>query len=93
MCISETGLQLPELEVWFQRASDVVRKLLRGDVDLGIVGNDMYQEIADQSDDLIVVHDALNFGHCHLGLGIPTHGRFTDINSLEQLREYVPVPV
>ena len=30
--------QLPGLEVWFQRASDVVRKLLYGDVDLGIVG-------------------------------------------------------
>lgn len=31
-------LQLPELEVWFQRATDVVRKLMYGDVDLGIVG-------------------------------------------------------
>lgn len=30
--------QLPELEVWFQRATDVVRKLMYGDVDLGIVG-------------------------------------------------------
>ncbi len=33
--------QLPGLEVWFQRASDVVRKLLYGDVDLGIVGADL----------------------------------------------------
>ena len=30
--------QLPGVEVWFQRASDVVRKLVYGDVDLGIVG-------------------------------------------------------
>ena len=29
---------LPAVEVWFQRASDVVRKLAYGDVDLGIVG-------------------------------------------------------
>lgn len=29
---------LPGVEVWFQRASDVVRKLVYGDVDLGIVG-------------------------------------------------------
>ena len=80
------ALQLPELEVWFQRATDVVRKLLRGDVDIGIVGNDMYQEIADRSEDLIVVHEALDFGQCHLGLGIPTLGKFANINSLADLR-------
>jgi hypothetical protein len=33
--------QIPALEVWFQRASDVVRKLRYGDIDLGIVGADM----------------------------------------------------
>lgn len=37
------AVQLPGLEVWFQRASDVVRKLVRGDLDLGIVGADMFQ--------------------------------------------------
>ena len=26
------------VEVWFQRATDVVRKLISGDVDIGIVG-------------------------------------------------------
>lgn len=35
--------------------------------------------------DLVVLHDALGFGGCHLGLGIPTGGRFTDINSLDAL--------
>ena len=34
--------QIPGLEVWFQRASDVVRKLRLGDIDLGIVGFDMF---------------------------------------------------
>ena len=29
------------MEVWFQRATDVVRKLLSGDIDIGIVGYDM----------------------------------------------------
>jgi ATP phosphoribosyltransferase len=37
-------MQLPGLEVWFQRASDVVRKIIEGDVDLGIVGYDMVCE-------------------------------------------------
>jgi ATP phosphoribosyltransferase len=78
---------LPGLEVWFQRASDVVRKLVYGDVDLGIVGYDMLAEVAgDGSDsDLVILHDALGFGGCHLGLGIPVGGRFAQIDSLDAL--------
>ena len=41
--VAAAAAQLPGLEVWFQRASDVVRKLVRGDLDLGIVGADMFQ--------------------------------------------------
>lgn len=37
--------QLPGLEVWFQRATDVVRKLMTGDIDIGIVGHDMLSEV------------------------------------------------
>lgn len=96
--------QLPGVEVWFQRASDVVRKLSYGDVDLGIVGYDMFAEISgagmvdgelgkkgkDNNNDivhgdLVVLHDALGFGGCHLGLGVPTGGRFAGIDTLEQL--------
>jgi ATP phosphoribosyltransferase len=36
--------------VWFQRATDVVRKLATGDVDLGIVGFDMLSELGDGND-------------------------------------------
>ena len=77
---------MPDLEVWFQRATDVVRKLLYGDVDIGIVGYDMFREIADKDPELVVVHDALGFGSCHLGLGVPTTGKFANINTLDQLR-------
>ncbi len=79
-------LQMPGVEVWFQRASDVVRKLMYGDVDLGIVGYDMFREIADSDPGLLVLHDSLNFGKCHLGLGIPTSGRFAGISSLQELK-------
>lgn len=37
-------LQLPNTEVWFQRPKDIVRKLLSGDLDLGIVGLDIVSE-------------------------------------------------
>lgn len=78
--------QIPGLEVWFQRASDVVRKLRYGDIDLGIVGGDMFVELADGDPDLIVVHEALDFGQCHLALGVPMTGKFADIQTLDQLR-------
>jgi ATP phosphoribosyltransferase len=38
---------MPGVEVWYQRASDVVRKLRLGDIDLGIVGYDMFSEIGE----------------------------------------------
>ena len=31
---------VPGMEVWFQRATDVVRKLISGDIDIGIVGKE-----------------------------------------------------
>ena len=78
--------QLPELEVWFQRATDVVRKLAYGDVDLGIVGADMVAEIGAGDPDLVVVHDGLRFGQCHLALGVPTTGRVAGVETLDDLR-------
>lgn len=38
------SMQLSNLEVWFQRPKDIVRKLLSGDLDLGIVGLDTVSE-------------------------------------------------
>ena len=79
--------QMPGMEVWFQRATDVVRKLMYGDVDLGIVGYDMLAEIGDGDSEIIILHDALGFGKCHLALGVPMSGRFAKINSLDALRD------
>ncbi|KAF2319916.1 hypothetical protein GH714_020470 [Hevea brasiliensis] len=53
--------QLSNLEVWFQRPKDIVRKLLSGDLDLGIVGFDTVSEYGKGNEDLILVHDALEF--------------------------------
>jgi len=70
---THTHTQIPNLEVWFQRASDVVRKLRYGDIDLGIVGYDMFAELADDDEDLIVVHDALDFGQVRPCVSTPGH--------------------
>jgi len=74
---------VPGMEVWFQRATDVVRKLLSGDIDVGIVGYDMLREIGDEDDELVVIHDALGFGSCHLAIAVPNS--WEDINSLPEL--------
>ena len=76
---------LPGLEVWFQRATDCVRKLSYGDIDIAIVGYDMFREVAADNDDLIVVHDALKFGKCHLALAVPKEGRWAQVTSYEDL--------
>ncbi|GAB2283567.1 ATP phosphoribosyltransferase 2, chloroplastic [Dionaea muscipula] len=76
---------LPNLEVWFQRPKDIVKKLLSGDLDLGIVGMDTVSEYAKGDEDLIIVHDALEYGDCRLSLAIPKYGIFENINSMEEL--------
>ncbi|KAG7645723.1 Histidine biosynthesis HisG C-terminal [Arabidopsis thaliana x Arabidopsis arenosa] len=79
--------QLPNTEVWFQRPKDIVRKLLSGDLDLGIVGLDIVGEFGQGNEDLIIVHEALNFGDCHLSLAIPNYGIFENIKSLKELAQ------
>ena len=74
---------VPGMEVWFQRATDVVRKLISGDIDIGIVGYDMLREIGNEDQDLVVVHDALGFGGCHLAVAVPQ--AWDDVESLRDL--------
>ncbi|KAK8629817.1 hypothetical protein V6N13_078643 [Hibiscus sabdariffa] len=79
--------QLSNVEVWFQRPKDIVRKLLSGDLDLGIVGLDTISEYGQGNEDLIIVHDALEYGDCRLSLAIPKYGIFENVNSLRKLAE------
>ncbi|KAG1362470.1 ATP phosphoribosyltransferase 2, chloroplastic [Cocos nucifera] len=80
-------MQLSNLEVWFQRPKDIVRKLQTGDLDIGMVGFDTVSEYGQGNEDLIVVHDALEYGACRLSLAIPKYGIFENINSLHELAE------
>lgn len=79
--------QVPNLEVWFQRPKDVVRKLVSGDLDLGIVGLDTVHEYGQGNEDLIIIHDALDFGDCRLSLAIPKYGIFENVNSIKDLAQ------
>ncbi|PWA35955.1 ATP phosphoribosyltransferase, catalytic domain-containing protein [Artemisia annua] len=79
--------QLSNVEVWFQRPKDIVRKLVSGDLDLGIVGLDTLSEYGQGNEDLILVHDALAYGDCRLSLAIPKYGIFEKINSVKELAQ------
>lgn len=79
--------QIPNLEVWFQRPKDVIRKLVSGDLDLGIVGLDTVYEYGQGNEDLIIIHDALDFGDCRLSLAIPKYGIFENVNSINDLAQ------
>ncbi|KAL6560693.1 ATP phosphoribosyltransferase 2, chloroplastic [Orobanche gracilis] len=77
--------QISNLEVWYQRPKDVVRKLVSGDLDLGIVGLDTVMEYGQGNEDLIIVHDALDYGDCRLSIAIPMYGIFENVNSMKEL--------
>ncbi len=74
---------IPELEVWFQRSDDIVRKVRHGDVDLGITGFDSVAEYGGDGNEVIVLHDALGFGECQLVLAVPDE--WDDVTSLDDL--------
>ncbi len=74
---------IPNLEIWFQRSADVVRKVRDGDVDLGIVGYDMVMEYQGHEDNVVVIHEALGYGKCHLSVAVPEDWR--DINAMSDL--------
>lgn len=79
--------QLSNLQVWFQRPKDIVKKLLSGDLDIGIVGFDTVSEHGQGNEDLIIVHEALDYGDCRLSLAIPKYGIFEKINSVKELAQ------
>ena len=53
-------------------------------------GYDMLREIGNEDEDLVVVHDALGFGGCHLAVAVPNG--WEEVNSLDDLLSAGHVP-
>ncbi|XP_039164924.1 ATP phosphoribosyltransferase 2, chloroplastic-like [Eucalyptus grandis] len=79
--------QLPNVEVCFHRPKEIVTLLVSGHLDVGIVSSYAVSEYGPGDDDLITVHNALGYGHCHLSLAIPKNGIFERINSVKELAQ------
>jgi ATP phosphoribosyltransferase len=77
--------ELPNLELWFQRSADVVRKVRDGDTDLGIVGFDKVAEYRGYGGEVVIIHEALGYGQCRLAVAVPED--WTDIDSIGDLSQ------
>jgi len=100
--LSETGLRvfksnprhyeaqvssLPDLAVIFQRPGDIVVSVRQGSIDFGITGMDVIEEKRGPNGDILILHDALGFGHCALKLAVPE--AWTDVTDIPSLKAYV----
>ncbi len=74
---------LPELCVLFQRPGDIVVSVQEGSVDFGITGLDVVEERKNGNGDMVVLHEALNFGNCSLNLAIPE--AWEDVTTISDL--------
>lgn len=74
---------LPDIEVLYQRVTDIVYKVADGTAAFGISGLDVVYE--HPHDDLIVIHDALGYGHCSLVVAVPE--AWVDVENIEDLAE------
>ena len=77
---------LPDLTVLFQRPSDIVVSVRQGSVDFGITGIDVLEEKRGDNGDVIILHDALGFGHCSLKLAVPES--WTTVTNISSLKKY-----
>jgi ATP phosphoribosyltransferase len=62
---------LPGLRVLFQRPGDIVVSVREGGVDFGLAGLDVIEERRGDDGQVLILHEALGFGHCSLALAVP----------------------
>src|SRR5688572_20982191 len=85
---------LPDLGVIFQRPGDIVVSVRQRSVDFGMTGLDVIEEKRGDNGDILILHDALGFGHCALTLAVPESWEdVTDIPSLKIFAGGLPQPM
>ncbi len=79
---------LPKVTVLFQRASDIVVGVRDGSVDLGITGLDITREYGGDEGEILVLHEALGFGHCRLAVAVPE--AWEHVQTVQDLNAVIP---
>jgi len=75
----------PEVEVLFQRPTDIFTKVRDGDVSLGVTGYDIVAEGHSEGDDIVVLYESLGYGGCDLVLAVPEG--WLDVNCTADLAD------
>jgi len=86
---------LPDLSIIFQRPTDIVVSVRgvkghKGSVDFGIAGLDLVEEHGGDDGEIIIIHDALGFGHCSLALAVPEAWPVQSMADLSQYAAQLP---
>ncbi len=76
---------LPNAEVLLHRPPDIVEKVAEGEMDIGITGLDIVEELRGDRDDLLVIYDDLGFGRCELVAAVPE--TLIDVSSWHDLAD------
>lgn len=76
---------LPAAEVLLHRPPDIVEKIAEGEIDLGVSGLDLVEELRGDRDDLLVLYDDLGFGRCELIVAVPE--AWIDVSSWHDLAD------
>lgn len=84
---------LPALTVLFQRPGDIVVSVREGSVDFGLTGLDVVEERRGADGEVLLLHEALGFGHCALSLAVPEDWDITSISDLQSRTSEHPLRV
>ncbi|MCA9914951.1 MAG: ATP phosphoribosyltransferase, partial [Anaerolineae bacterium] len=74
---------LHSTKVLFQRATDVIYKVIDGTAQIGITGLDIVLENPHQ--DVVIVHEKLGYGHCSLVVAVPE--MWVDVENMLDIEE------
>ena len=75
---------LPTAEVVYQRARDILNKVVDGRADIGVTGLDIVAEHSQDSADIMII-DELGYGKCALLLAVPD--AWIDVSSIADLAD------
>ncbi|MFM2308866.1 MAG: hypothetical protein RLY87_987 [Chloroflexota bacterium] len=76
---------LPGVEVLLHRPADIVEKVADGEIELGVSGLDLVEELRGDRDDLLIIQDDLGYGRCELVLAVPE--AWIDVRSWRDLAD------
>jgi ATP phosphoribosyltransferase len=75
----------PNVQILFQRASDIPHNIAQGSADLGIVGHDRFSEENGSSETAVIAMADLGYGQAQLVTAVPTS--WIDVNDMIDLAD------